>query len=151
LAVVATIVEDIITELSRFSELFVVARNSSFQYKGKAVDVRRAGRELGVRYLLEGSARKAGDRIRISAQLIDVATGAHRWAEHYDRTLEDVFAVQDDVVRTIVAILAAHVRQAETERLRAKPPNSWQAYDFYLQAVQASATFSSTLNEAHIE
>jgi adenylate cyclase len=149
--VVDGIVEDIITELSRFSELFVIARNSSFQYKGKAVDVRRVGRELGVRYLLEGSVRKAGDRIRISAQLIDVATGAHRWAEHYDRTLEDVFAVQDDVVRTIVAILAAHVRQAETERLRAKPPNSWQAYDCYLQAVQASASFSSTLNEAHIE
>jgi adenylate cyclase len=145
------IVEDIITELSRFSELFVIARNSSFQYKGKAVDVRPVGRELGVRYLLEGSARKGEDHIRISAQLIDVATGAHRWAEHYDRTLEDIFAVQDDVVRTIVAILAAHVRQAETERLRAKPPNSWQAYDCYLQAVQALAAFSSTLNEAHIE
>jgi Tfp pilus assembly protein PilF len=101
--------------------------------------------------LLEGSARKGEDHIRISAQLIDVATGTHRWAEHYDRTLEDVFAVQDDVVRTIVAILAAHVRQAETERLRAKPPNSWQAYDCYLQAVQALAAFSSTLNEAHIE
>jgi TolB-like protein/class 3 adenylate cyclase/tetratricopeptide (TPR) repeat protein len=149
--VVDGIVEDIITELSRFSELFVSARNSSFQYKGKAVDVRQVGRELGVRYLLEGSARKGEDRIRISAQLIDVATGAHRWAEHYDRTLEDIFAVQDDVVRTIVAILAAHVRQAETERLRAKPPNSWQAYDCYLQAVQALAAFSSTLNEAHIE
>jgi len=145
------IVEDIITELSRFSELFVIARNSSFQYKGKAVDVRQVGRELDVRYLLEGSARKGEDHIRISAQLIDVATGAHRWAEHYDRTLEDVFAVQDDVVRTIVGILAAHVRQAETERLRAKPPNSWQAYDCYLQAVQALAAFSSTLNEAHIE
>ncbi len=142
------IVEDIITELSRFSELFVIARNSSFQYKGKAIDVRQVGRELGVRYVLEGSVRRAGDRIRISAQLIEAATGAHRWAEHYDRKLEDVFAVQDDVVRTIVTILAAHVRMAETERTRTKPPNSWQAYDYYLQAVDASVSFSSTRNVA---
>jgi TolB-like protein len=104
------IVEDIITELSRFSELFVTARNSSFQYKGKAIDVRQVGRELGVRYVLEGSVRRVGDRIRISAQLIDTATGGHRWAEHYDRKLEDVFAVQDEVVGTIAALLAAHVR-----------------------------------------
>ena len=145
------IIEDIITELSRFSELFVIARNSSFQYKGKATDTRQIGRELGVRYLLGGSARRNGDRIRISAQLIDVATGAHRWAEHYDRMLEDVFSVQDEVVCTIVAILAAHLRQAETERSRAKPPNGWQAYDYYLQAAQASASFSSTLNAAYIE
>src|SRR5262245_20521938 len=144
------IVDDIITELSRFSELFVIARNSSFQYKDKSVDVRQVGRELGVRYVLEGSVRRSGHRIRISAQLIDAATGAHRWAEHYDRNLEDVFTVQDDVVGTIVAILAAHVRQAETERLRSKPPNSWQAYDYYLQALQAAASFSSTLNAAHI-
>jgi adenylate cyclase len=128
------IVDDIITELSRFSELLVIARNSSFQYKGKATDVRQIGRDLGVRYVLEGSVRRGGDRIRISAQLIDAVTGAHRWAEHYDRTLEDIFAVQDDVVRTIVAILAAHVRMAETERTRAKPPSSWQAYDYYLKA-----------------
>ena len=85
------IVDDIITELSRFSELFVIARNSSFQYKGKATDVRQVGRDLGVRYVLEGSVRRGGDRIRISAQLIDASTGTHRWAEHYDRTLEDVF------------------------------------------------------------
>ena len=136
------IVGDIITELSRFSELFVIARNSSFQYKGKAVDVRRVGRELGVRYVLEGSIRRGGDRIRISAQLIDTATGAHRWAEHYDRKLEDVFAVQDDVVRTIVALLAAHVRKAETERTRGNSPNSWQAYDYYLQAAESQITLS---------
>ena len=140
------IVEDIITELSRFSELFVIARNSSFQYKGKAIDVRQVGRELGVRYVLEGSVRRAGDRIRVSAQLIEAATGAHRWAEHYDRNLEDIFAVQDDVVRTIVTILAAHLRIAETERTRTKPPNSWLAYDYYLQAVDASVSFSSTRN-----
>jgi adenylate cyclase len=136
------IVEDIITELSRFSELFVIARNSSFQYKGRATDVRQVGRELGVRYVLEGSVRRGGDRLRISAQLIDAATGAHRWAEHYDRMPEDVFTVQDEVVRTIVAILAAHVRKAETERTRAKPPNSWQAYDYYLQAVDGLGSFN---------
>jgi TolB-like protein len=85
------ITEDIITELSRFSELFVIARNSSFQYKGKSIDVRQVGRELGVRYVLEGSIRRAGDRVRISAQLVDAVTGAHRWAERYDRKLEDAF------------------------------------------------------------
>ena len=99
--------------------------------------------------MLEGSVRRVGDRIRISAQLIEAATGAHRWAEHYDRDLEDVFAVQDDVVRTIVTILAAHVRIAETERTHTKPPNSWQAYDYYLQAVEASASFSSSRNVAN--
>jgi len=137
------IVEDVITELSRFSELFVIARNSSFQYKGNAADVRQVGRDLGVRYVLQGSLRRSGDRIRIAAQLIDAATGGHRWAEHYDCKLEDVFAVQDAVVRTIVAILAAHVQRAETERTRAKPPNSWQAYDYYLQAVDALTAFTS--------
>jgi adenylate cyclase len=139
------IVDDIITELSRFSELFVIARNSSFQYKGKATDVRQVGRDLGVRYVLEGSVRRGSDRIRISAQLIDATTGAHRWAERYDRTLEDIFAVQDDVVRTIVAILAAHVRIAETERTRAKPPSSWQAYDYYLKAAD---TFFNSFNRS---
>jgi len=140
------IVEDIITGLSRFSELFVIARNSSFQYKGKAVDVRQVGRELGVHYVLEGSLRRSGERIRIAAQLIDAATGRHRWAEHYDRKLEEVFAVQDEVVATIVAILAAHVRRAEIERTRAKPPNSWQAYDYYLQALDTVASFTSSFS-----
>jgi len=144
------ITEDIITELSRFSELFVIARNSSFQYKGKAVDVRQVGRDLGVRYVLEGSVRRSGDRLRISAQLIDAMTGGHRWAEHYDRKLDDVFAVQDEIVRTIVAILAAHVRKAETERSRAKPPNSWQVYDYYLQAVEAATSFSSSFSAADL-
>jgi adenylate cyclase len=138
------IVEDIITELSRFGELFVIARNSSFKYKGKAVDVRDVGRELGVRYVLEGSVRRGGDRIRIAAQLIEAATGVHRWAERYDRKLEDIFAVQDEVVGTIAAILAAHVRRAETERSRARPPNSLEAYDCYLQAADAMDSFLST-------
>src|SRR5258708_4452782 len=114
--------EDIITELSRFSELLVIARNSSFQYKGKAVDIRQVGRELGARYVLEGSVRRSGDRVRITAQLIDAETGAHRWAERYDREVRDVFAVQDEVARAIVATLAAHVNRAEIERAMLKPP-----------------------------
>jgi TolB-like protein len=127
--------EDIITELSRFSELFVIARNSSFQNKGKSPDVRQVGRELGVRYVLEGSIRRSGDRIRITGQLIDATTGAHRWAERYDRKLEDVFAVQDEVARNIVAILAAHVNKAETERT---------AYDYYMRGADVVASFFSS-------
>jgi adenylate cyclase len=120
--------------LSRFSELFVIARNSSFAYKGKVVDVRQVGRELGVRYVLEGSIRRAGDRVRITGQLIDATTGVHRWAERYDRELRDVFAVQDEVARTIVAVLAAHVNKAEAERVLLKPPALWLAYESYLRA-----------------
>ncbi len=138
------ITEDIITELSRFSELFVIARNSSFQYKGKSPDIRQVGRELGVRYVLEGSIRRAGDRVRITAQLIDAITGAHRWAERYDRKLEDVFAVQDEVARTIVTILAAHVNKAEAERTLLKPPATWQAYDYYMRAADALNSFLSS-------
>jgi adenylate cyclase len=136
--------EDIITELSRFSDLFVIARNSSFKYKGKAVDVRQVGRELGVRYALEGSIRRGGDRVRISAQLVDSRTGAHRWAERYDRELKDVFAIQDEVARTIAAILAAHVNKAEAERTLLKPPATWQAYDHYMRAAAAWASFQSS-------
>jgi len=139
------ITEDIITELSRFSELFVIARNSSFTYKGKAVDIRQVGRELGVRYVLEGSIRRAGDRVRITGQLIDATTGVHRWAERYDRKLEDVFAAQDEVARTIVAILMAHVNRAEGERVLLKPPTSWQAHDYYLRASATFASFWSSL------
>jgi adenylate cyclase len=136
------VVEDIITALSRFSELFVIARNSSFQYKGKAVDVRVVGRDLGVRYVLEGSVRKSSDRLRIAAQLIDAESGTHRWAENYDRTLEHVFEVQDEVVRTIATLLTAHVRKAEAERARTKLPATWQAYDCYLQAAEAFDRFT---------
>jgi adenylate cyclase len=144
------IVEDIITELARFGELFVIARNSSFQYKGKATDVRQVGRELGVGYVLEGSIRRAGERIRISAQLIDATTGAHRWADHYDRKLDDTFAVQDEVVRTIVALLAVHVNKAETERAGAKPPAMWLAYDHYLRAAHTLAVFNSSFSKAEL-
>jgi adenylate cyclase len=131
------ITEDITTELSRFSELLVIARNSSFQYKGKAVDIRQAAQELGARYVVEGSVRRSGDRVRITAQLIDAVTGAHRWGERYDRDLNDVFAVQDEVARAIVAILAAHVNRAERERALLKRPATWEAYEYYLRGAEA--------------
>jgi adenylate cyclase len=135
-----------ITGLSRFSELLVIARNSSFQYKGKSPDIRQVGRELGVRYVLEGSIRRAGDRVRISAQLIDAVTGAHRWAERYDRELKDVFAGQDEVSRAIVAVLLAHVNKTEAERTLLKPPATWQAYDFFMRASDIWSAFVSSPN-----
>jgi adenylate cyclase len=140
------LVEDITMALSRFGELFVIARNSSFQYKGRPSDVREVGRDLGVRYVLEGSVRRAGPRLRISARLIDAVSGGHRWAEQYDRELEAIFAVQDEVVRTIVTILTAHVRKAEIERALAKPPTNWRAYDYYLQAAEAFTSFVTSIN-----
>jgi adenylate cyclase len=144
------ITDDIITELSRFSDLFVIARNSSFQYKGKAVDVRLVSRELGVRYVLQGSIRRGGDRVRISVQLADAVTGAHRWAERYDRQIEDVFAVQDEIARTIAALLAAHVNKAEIERTLNKPPETWQAYDYYLRAAEKHASYWSAFNASDL-
>jgi adenylate cyclase len=131
------ITEDITTELSRFSELRVIARNSAFQYKGKAVDIRQIGRGLGARYVLEGSVRRSGDRVRIAAQLIDGTTGDYRWAERFDRELHDVFAVQDEVVRAIVATLAAHVKRAEIDRALLKPPAAWESYEYYLRGAEA--------------
>ncbi len=142
------ITEDIITELSRFSELLVIARNSTFQYKGKALDVRQIGRELGARYVLEGSIRRSGDRVRISAQLIDAVSSIHRWAERYDRELSDIFAVQDEVARTIVTVLAAHVTKAEAERTLLKPPSTWEAYDYYLRGTE---TYWHGLSERTID
>lgn len=144
------ITEDIITALSRFSELFVIASNSSFTYKGKAVDVRQVGRELGVRYVLEGSIRRAGDRVRITAQLIDATTGAHRWGEHYDQEVKDIFAVQDEVARTIVSILVAHVHKAEVERTLLKQPSAWQAHDFYMKAAANFTSFMSSLKSEEL-
>jgi adenylate cyclase len=141
------VTDDIITELSRFSELFVIARNSSFQYKGKAADVRRVGRELGVRYVLEGSIRRAGERVRISTQLINAATAAHLWAERYDRQIADVFTIQADVARTIAPLLVAHVNQAEVERTATRPPSTWEAYDHFIRASDELLTFLSTLNK----
>lgn len=128
------ITEDIITELARFRPLSVVARNASFRFRGDHIDVVRAGRELGARYILEGSVRKLGNKVRITAQLIDANTGTHIWANKFDRTQEDLFAVQDQVVGTIVGTLAGRVRAVDIERAALKPPASLAAYDYVLRA-----------------
>jgi len=128
-------VEEIITALSRFRWLFVIARNSSFTYKGRAVDVKQVGRELGVRYVLEGSVRKAGTKVRITGQLIDVSTGAHLWAERFDGGLEDIFDLQDRVTASVVAAIAPKLEQAEIERARRKPTASLDAYDYFLRGM----------------
>ncbi len=128
-------VEDIITNLSRIKWLFVIARNSSFTYKGRAVDVKQVGRELGVRYVLEGSVRKAGTRVRITGQLVEASTGAHLWADRFDGALEDVFELQDRVTSSVVAAIAPKLEQAEIERSKRKPTNNLDAYDYYLRGV----------------
>ena len=128
-------VEDIITGLSRIKWLFVIARNSSFIYKGKAVDVRQVGRELGVRYVLEGAVRKAGNRLRITAQLLEAETGAHLWADRYDAKLEDVFELQDQITEKVVGVVEPSLRQSEIERSRRKRPENLDAYDLYLRAL----------------
>jgi len=128
------ITEDIITELSRYRELLVIARNSSFQYRDKANDMKHIGGELGVEYLVDGSLRKAGDRLRVTAQLIEAETGSHIWAERYDRNLEDVFAIQDEVTRTIATTLIGQLSRSGAERARRKPTEQWAAYEYVLQA-----------------
>jgi TolB-like protein/class 3 adenylate cyclase/tetratricopeptide (TPR) repeat protein len=133
-------VEEIITALSRIRWLFVIARNSSFTYKGQAVDVKQVGRELGVRYVLEGSVRKAGGRVRITAQLIDAATGTHLWADRFDGSLEDVFDLQDKVATSVAGVIEPVPRAAEMRRSAARPTTDLSAYDLYLRAV---ASFSS--------
>jgi adenylate cyclase len=130
------ITEDIITELSRFRQLFVIARNSSFQYRGGDVDVKRLGRELGVRYVVEGSIRKFGERVRITAQLIDAATGNHLWADRYDREIGQLFDVQDEVARTIVATLAGRVEEAEVRGAARKRTESLPAYECLLRGIE---------------
>jgi len=125
------ITEDIITALSKFRWFFVIARNSSFTYRGKAVDVKQVARELGVRYVLEGSVRKAGSRVRISAQLIDAATGNHVWAERYDRELADIFELQDEMTATIVGAIEPELGGAERARAKRKPPDNLDAWDRY--------------------
>src|SRR5262249_28326185 len=125
----------IITALSRMRWLFVIARNSSFTYKGRTVDVKQVGRELGVRYVLEGSVRKAANRIRITGQLIDASTGAHLWADSFDGGLEDVFELQDRVTSSVVGAIAPKLEQAEIERARRKPTESLDAYDYYLRGL----------------
>jgi TolB-like protein len=127
-------VDDIITGLSRIKWLFVIARNTSFTYKDRAVDVKQVGRELGVRYVLEGSVRKAGDQVRVSAQLIDALTGMHVWAERYDRKFDDIFALQDEMTLSVVGAIEPSLRQAEVERVRRKRSENLDAYDLVLQA-----------------
>ena len=134
-------VEDIITGLSRIRWLFVIARNSSFTYKGRAVDVKQVGRELGVRYVLEGSVRKVGSRVRITGQLIDAEDGRHLWAERYDRDLTDVFALQDEITISVVAAIEPNLRRAEIERVRRKRPDNLDAYDLLLRALPDVYTF----------
>jgi adenylate cyclase len=128
------ITEDIITELSRFRELFVIARNSTFAYKGKPVKVQQVAEDLGVRYVLEGSVRRSTDRLRITAQLVDVLSGRHIWAENYDREPTDILALQDDITRNIVTTMAVKVDEAELERVKRKTPASLDAYDHVLRA-----------------
>ncbi|MER9297700.1 adenylate cyclase [Mesorhizobium sp. M0621] len=131
------VVEDITTALARFRHLFVIARNSSFAYKGRTADVKQIGRELGVRYVVEGSVRRAGDRLRIAGQLIDTSTGAHLWADRFDGTLADVFDLQDQVTSSIVGAITPKVEEAEIERAKRKPTESLDAYDYYLRGLSA--------------
>ncbi|MBO0738795.1 MAG: adenylate/guanylate cyclase domain-containing protein, partial [Alphaproteobacteria bacterium] len=128
-------VEEIITALSRIRWLFVIARNSSFTYRGKSVDVKQVGRQLGVRYVLEGSVRKGGNRVRITAQLIEAETGAHLWADRFDGSLEDVFDLQDNVAINVAGVIEPTLQAAEVRRSAARPVNDLTAYDLYLRAL----------------
>ena len=129
------VVEDITAALSRIRWLFVIARNSSFTYKGRTVDVKQVGRELGVRYVLEGSVRKAANRVRMTGQLIDATTSAHLWADRFEGTLNDIFDLQDQITASVVGAVAPHLERAEIERARLKPTKSLGAYDYYLRGM----------------
>jgi TolB-like protein len=142
-------VEEIITALSRFRSLFVIARNSSFTYKGRSVDVKQVGRELGVRYVLEGSVRKAANRVRIIGQLIDASTGAHLWADRFEGGLEDIFDLQDQVTASVVSAITPTLEQAEIERVKRKLTESLDAYDYYLRGMAALYQFRN--REANAE
>jgi adenylate cyclase len=133
-------VEDMITGLSRIKWLFVIARNSSFAYKGKSPDIRQVGRELGVRYVLEGSVRRGAGRVRITGQLVEAETARHIWAERYDRAIDDIFALQDDITLSVVGAIEPSLRQAEIERVRRKRPEHLGAYDLVLRATPFVAT-----------
>jgi len=135
------IVEEIITSLSRIRWLFVIARNSSFTYKGRAIDVKQVGRELGVRYVLEGSVRKAGNRMRITAQLIDAISGAHLWADHFDGSMEDVFELQDSVALSVAGVIEPTLETAETLRSAQRPTDDLTAYDLFLRARAAGQSW----------
>jgi TolB-like protein/class 3 adenylate cyclase len=142
------VVEDIITALSCFKSLFVIARNSTFTYKGKAVDIRQVGRELGVRYVLEGSVRKSADRVRITGQLIDSLTGAHVWADKYDGKLEDVFELQDEITAKVVGQLVTQVQASEIERATRKPTTNLDAYDHYWRGLAQHWKFTRSGTDA---
>src|SRR5438309_10980829 len=129
-------VEDIITALSRFKSLFVIARNSSFTFKGKAVDIEEVRRRLGVRYVLEGAVRKASGKVRITGQLIDAVTGAHLWAERFERDLTDIFALQDEVALAVVSAVQPKMLQTEIEMATRRRPENLTAYDFFLRSMQ---------------
>jgi adenylate cyclase len=144
-------VEDIITALSRFKSLFVIARNSSFTYKGKAVDIKRVGRELGVRYVLEGSVRKSGNRVRITGQLIDAESGAHIWADRFEGNLEDAFDLQDRITSSTVGAIAPKLQASEFERLKRKPTENPSAYDSYLRGLAQLYQFKKETLEQAIE
>ncbi len=131
------VVEEIITALSHLQWLFVIARNSSFTYKGRSVDVKQIGRELGVRYVLEGSVRKAGNRVRITGQLVDALTRAHLWADRFDGELEDIFDLQDQITASVMGAIAPKLEQAEIERAKRKPTESLDAYDYFLRGMAA--------------
>jgi adenylate cyclase len=140
------ITEDLITDLSKLSGLFVISRNSVFLYKGKAVKPVQVSQDLGVRYVLEGSIRKAGNRVRITAQLIEATTGYHLWAERYDRNLKDIFAVQDEVTQKVVAALEVKLTHGEQERLRQPLTNNIEAYDYYLRGLDFHTHFTEESN-----
>jgi adenylate cyclase len=144
-------VEEIITALSRFKSLFVIARNSSFIYKGRAIDVKQVGRELGVRYVLEGSVRKSGTRVRITGQLVEASTGNHLWADKFDGALEDVFELQDRVTSSVVGIVAPKIEQAELDRAQRSPTTNLRAYDHFLRGVSAYYLYTAAANAEAIE
>jgi TolB-like protein len=135
------IVEEIITGLSRVKSLFVIARNSTLIYKGRAVDVKQVGRELGVRYVLEGSVRKVANRVRFTAQLVETENGIHIWAERYDRLLDDIFVVQDDIAMSVVAVIEPGLRKIEIERVQRKRTDNLDAYDLVLRSMPFVYTF----------
>ena len=142
------VVEDITTVLSRFSELFVIARNTSFTYKGQAVDVRAVGRDLGVRYALEGSVRKVAKRVRITGQLIDTESGKHIWADRFESSLEDIFELQDQMAHSVVGAITPRLEQAEIERAKRKPTESLSAYDCFLRGMASWHDWTRTGHDA---
>jgi TolB-like protein/lipoprotein NlpI len=139
------ITEDIISELGKFREFLVIARNSAFQLRGKANDVAEVAKRLGVQYVVEGSVRKIGNRVRVTVQLTDAVSMAHLWGEHYDRQLDDIFAIQDEITQMIAARLARQARTAIASRARARPTGNMSAYDFYLRALQLAAVYDTVV------